>query len=101
MIGRPLMVMPCATASSRAGVTGRPWLLAPSPEMSMTRRVAVRLLSARSLAPKSMAPDTEVRGPRRVGCAASRSAKAIALSASSITIHGTITLCSKVAAHSP
>ena len=36
------MVTPAATAASRASVTGRPSLLAPSPEMSITRRVATK-----------------------------------------------------------
>ena len=35
---RPLMVKPCATAASRASVTGRPELLVPSPDTSITRR---------------------------------------------------------------
>ena len=39
MIGRPLMVMPAATTSSRTIVTNGPLLLAPSPETSMTRRM--------------------------------------------------------------
>jgi len=38
MIGRPLMVMPFASASSRAPMIGAPLLLGPSPEISMTRR---------------------------------------------------------------
>jgi hypothetical protein len=33
--GRPLIVMPCATASSRASVTIRPVLFGPSPEMTL------------------------------------------------------------------
>ena len=38
MIASPLIVIPAATASSRASFTGRPELLVPSPDTSMTRR---------------------------------------------------------------
>ena len=37
-MGRPLMTIPAATASSRASSTGRPRLLVPSPETSITCR---------------------------------------------------------------
>jgi hypothetical protein len=39
-MGKPLIPIPAATASSRARVTGRPRLLEPSPDTSMTRRLA-------------------------------------------------------------
>src|ERR687893_732020 len=76
MIGRPLMTIPCATASSRASVTVRPVLLGPSPEMSMTRRMASTPLCPNSRAPKSMAPEIEVDKSSPIGVCARRSEKA-------------------------
>jgi hypothetical protein len=38
MIGKPMIVILLATASSRACVTGRPWLSAPSTDTSITLR---------------------------------------------------------------
>jgi hypothetical protein len=60
IIGKPLMVIPWATASSRAAVTMRLWLLAPSPEMSITCRTGVTPLWRSYPRLKSMAPDTDV-----------------------------------------
>ena len=39
MIGKPLMMMPLASAAFRASITGGPLLFGPSPEISMTRRI--------------------------------------------------------------
>ena len=55
MIGSPLMVMPRASASSRAPVTGGPTLLAPSPETSMMRRAPSTVPSSISTVAKSSA----------------------------------------------
>ena len=45
-IGRPLMMMPCATALSRTPSGSGPVLFEPSPEMSMTRLVPGWTLSS-------------------------------------------------------
>src|SRR6266487_2174656 len=63
-MGKPLIPIPAATASSRARVTGRPRLLEPSPDTSMTRRLARNGLIGNSVAAWSMAPLIEVP-PRR------------------------------------
>ena len=55
------MVTPAAMASSRACVTGRPLLLVPSPDTSMTRRGAWKGLLARCAMAWSMAALIEVR----------------------------------------
>ena len=47
----PLMTTPCLTASSRAAVTARPLVLAPSPDTSITRRAAGQGQDAKSAAP--------------------------------------------------
>lgn len=78
-IGRPLMVMPCATASSRACQAGRPRLLAPSPETSMTRRGAWKGAAVSRRRLWSMAPLIEVPPPNSTrGAASMRRAKAVA-----------------------
>ena len=63
MIGSPLMTMPLASAASRAPVTGAPLLLAPSPEISMTRRSPWFGFSSNSGTAKLIAPGD--RGARR------------------------------------
>ena len=59
--GRPLMVMPCATISSRTSATGGPWLLAPSPDTSTTRFRPRKLLSANRSPANCRALEIEVR----------------------------------------
>ena len=81
-------------------MTSRPWLLGPSPETSITCRVALRPLSSRSFTLKSMALEIEVRCARRRGVEAILSAKAIRLSELSRTVQGTITFWSGEPAHS-
>jgi hypothetical protein len=66
-------------------------LFGPSPETSITRRVAVTPLSVSVLTLKSIAPEIEVRCARRTGTASTLSAKAFALSGPSIIDHGTMT----------
>ncbi len=48
----------------------------------------------------SIAPETEVRWPRRVGCLSSSSAKRIAAAGPSITVQGMRWCCTWVPAHS-
>ena len=64
-IGRPLTVMPRATARSRASVTGGPTLFGPSPEMSMMRLAGANARSSNSA-------DPEVERPRDRGAARGR-----------------------------
>jgi hypothetical protein len=54
------MVMPAATAWSRAGSTLRPALFGPSPEMSITRRVPSKPFSSKARRAKSITPEIEV-----------------------------------------
>ena len=54
------MVTPRATALSRASVTREPWLFAPSPEMSITRREARKPLEASRSMLKSRASEMDV-----------------------------------------
>jgi hypothetical protein len=75
-------------------------LFGPSPDTSITRRVASKPLSSRSFTPKSMAPEIEVRCARRRGVEAMRSAKAMMPSGFSSTVQGTITFWSREPAHS-
>jgi hypothetical protein len=84
----------------RASVTIRPVLFGPSPEISITRRSGSTPLSARSLTPKSMAPEIEVENTRPMGVPARRAAKARAPSGPSITVQGTTTFCSAGPDHS-
>ena len=65
MIGRPLMVMPAETTSSRASVTSGPLLLVPSPETSITRLMPRKPLPSNSGLPKFNAPEIDVRAARR------------------------------------
>src|SRR3712207_3984558 len=62
MSGSPLMVIPCATAASRAAVTMRPWLLAPVTG-------DVDHLPHGSDAALAKLPETEVDGTRDGGVA--------------------------------
>src|SRR5580658_1744782 len=51
----PLITAPAPTAASRASVTRWPWLLVPSPETSITRRLVSKAASANSAKEKSIA----------------------------------------------
>ena len=57
----PLTVMPAATAASRVSAMGRPALLVPSPEMSMTCRSARNGARASSSVAKPIAEPMAVR----------------------------------------
>ncbi len=57
------MVTPALTAASRASAAGRPRLLAPSPETSITRRPPWTSLSGNSVMAWSMAPLIDVPPP--------------------------------------
>ena len=59
MIGRPLTVM--SSSSSRVTVTRSPWLLAPSPETSITRRMPLEVARAEQSAANMSAPEIDVR----------------------------------------
>src|SRR5438034_2584800 len=100
MIGRPLMVMPFASAASRAPVTGAPMLLGPSPEISMTRRSPRYGFFSNSGIAKLIAPEIEVREPRRTGVFMISLATASADSGPSITRQGTMIFWSLDADHS-
>jgi hypothetical protein len=54
MIGKPLIVILLATASLRACVTGRPGLLAPSPDTSITLRGGASPLPSSRFAAKGL-----------------------------------------------
>ena len=88
-IGRPLMVMPRASASSRAPMTGGPTLLAPSPETSMTRRAPSMASSSSSTVAKLSAREIEVPRARLIGMAAISSARPAAAAGPSMTRQGT------------
>jgi hypothetical protein len=88
-MGRPLMVMPARTASSRDRVTSRPWLLAPSPEMSMTRRRAVKPLASNRGWANWSASLIEVRRAVTMGLSARAAEKARASSAPPIRVQST------------
>src|SRR5713226_2238552 len=100
MIGRPLMVMPFASAASRAPVTGVPLLLGPSPEISMTRLKPRYGFSSNSGIAKLIAPEIEVREPRRTGVFMISLATASADSGPSITRQGMMIFWSLDADHS-
>ena len=53
------MVMPAATASSRAACEGRPEFVTPSPETSTTFRMPYQGAAPSTWREKSMAPETE------------------------------------------
>ena len=73
----------------------RPLLFGPSPETSMTRRIASTPLVAEELdAEVDRARDRGAPEARPIGCAARRSAKASAPPAPSITVQGTTTFWS-------
>jgi len=94
MIGSPFTTTPAATASSRAFSAGRPRLLAPSPETSITRRAASNGASASSRMPWSIAPLIEVPPPNRVRGARSIFAAIAAAEAGSDTrVHDTVGTC--------
>lgn len=77
------MVTPWASAASRACQAGRPRLLAPSPETSITRREASKGAVASRRMAWSMAPLIEVPPPNsRRGAASIRRARARAEAAS-------------------
>src|SRR5207244_5400723 len=88
MIGRPLMVMPAASTSSRASVTKVPLLLAASPETSTTRRNPLQPLPSNSGLAKLSAPEIEVREARRAGGRAILLAEATGAAATATTRHG-------------
>jgi hypothetical protein len=94
------MVMPLPTASSRASVTGRPELLLPSPEMSMTRRFDVNDARSSWVTEKSMALLIEVLPANDRGISTSLSPKLCAEASSSINVQSTTTFCMPVVAHS-
>ena len=75
-------------------------LFAPSPEMSMVRRLAMNGLCSRMSRAKSMAPLIEVPPPNN--CRGTRSmapAKSSAVAASLIWVHGTTRTCSRGPVH--
>src|SRR6266516_7365101 len=87
-MGKPLIPIPVATASSRARVTGRPRLLEPSPDTSMTRRLARNGLIGNSVAAWSMAPLIEVPPPNSWrGVRSIAAANAAAVSSSPTRVH--------------
>ncbi len=88
------MVTPCATASSRACQAGRPRLLTPSPEMSITRREAWKGAAASRRMEWSMAPLIEVPPPNSMrGADSIRRAKAAADAGSDRRDQGTEGTC--------
>jgi|GEM_PF-3749072 len=93
-IGRPLMPTPAATAASRASAGGRPRLLEPSPETSITRRPPSKPDLGNRVMAKSIAPLMEVpplnswRGARSMA-----SATASMVASSAMRVHGTTTTC--------
>jgi hypothetical protein len=89
MIARPFMVMPVSSAA-RAPVTGAPLLLAPSPEISITRRNPWFGFSPNSGIAKLIAPEIEVLVPFRAGVFMISRATAPAVSGPSITRQGMI-----------
>jgi hypothetical protein len=93
MIGKPLIVMPLATAALRASVGANPLLFGPSPEMSITRRTGSTPVSSSNREPASMAPEIEVRQIRLIGARASLSANSDAPSGPVMIVHGTTTFC--------
>src|ERR1700716_1491397 len=99
-MGSPLMPTPARTASSRAAEAGRPRLLAPSPEISTTRRAALYGLSNRSAMDGALAPEIEAPPPNSArGDVAIASAKAFAEAVSEIRVHGTAVTCSAGPVH--
>src|SRR5664279_4899257 len=72
----PLMVIPSASASSRAWLTSRPALLVPSPETSMVWRSEANGACANCATAKSMPPLIEVRSATERGDSNSLSPKA-------------------------
>ncbi len=93
------MVMPRATAASRASVTGRPWLLGPSPDTSMTRRIPSNPLRSNRPAAKSMAEEIGAAHPVRPRLGETIG-EASAASLPSISVHGRTTCCEVSPAHS-
>jgi hypothetical protein len=84
------MVTPWATASSRACQAGRPRLLAPSPETSITRRGAWKGAAVRRRMEWSIAPLIEVPPPNSMrGARSMRAAKASASAALPMRVHDT------------
>ena len=100
MIGRPLMVIPFSSAAARTSATGTPLLFGPSPDMSMTRLGPRYGFSSNSGIAKVMAPEIEVREPRRTGVFMISLATASAVSGPSITRQGMIIFWSVEADHS-
>ena len=96
----PLMVKPCATAASRASVTGRPELLVPSPDTSITRRSDWYGLRLSWAMPKSMAALIEVRPMKARGASLMRLATASASSALPIWVQSITSIWSVSPAHS-
>jgi hypothetical protein len=94
------MVAPSRTASSRAAFAGRPRLLAPSPETSITRRAPWKLLLGKSVMAWSMAPLIEVPPLKSWrGALSMASAKARIEASLSISIQGTTWICSTGPVH--
>ena len=100
MIGRPLMMMPFSSAAARASATGAPLLFGPSPEMSMTRLKPRYGFSSNSGIANLIAPEIEVREPRRTGVFMISLATASAVSGPSITRQGMMIFWSLEADHS-
>ena len=88
------MVTPWASAASRACQAGRPRLLAPSPETSITWRAAWKGATASRRMLWSIAPLIEVPPPNsRRGADSIRRARAIAEAASGRRVQGTEGTC--------
>ena len=76
-IGRPLMTMPSLISSSRMPVTGKPALLGPSPDTSITRRMPRTPLLASSALENVSAAEIDVMRAREIGAASSWSANGL------------------------
>jgi hypothetical protein len=100
MIGKPLIVMPEASTSSRVGTINWPALLVPSPETSTTRRKPLYPLSSNSGLANCSAPEMDVREARRYGARLISAATASADSGPSIRRQGMMTFWSNCPAHS-
>ena len=99
-MGRPLIVMPSATARSRASSTGGPELFTPSPETSMTFRVASKGQDPITPRAWSIAPEIEVQESELRGACASAPAQASASRRPAMRVQGSTRRWNSIPAHS-
>jgi hypothetical protein len=94
------MTIPFVSAASRGPATGSPLLFGPSPEISMTRLKPRYGFSSNSGIAKLIAPEIDVREPRRTGVFMISLATASADSGPSIIRQGMMIFWSLDADHS-